>query len=301
MQHTQTATLRAGWHVNAPSATGWGRFLLHFAEMCIAMEAGMLIFHALPIGNPLRDFVNQVLAPRGYKAVSNIDLDVHLLGMWVFMTVPMVLWMRIRGHGWRHGADMAGAMLAPTLLCIGLCWLGLDEIMPWLPASSMPAMLVAMLALMLFQRTHYTWSAPRKTQDAASLIARDVATLLLGVAVVIATLFPLRPEFSVSAATLTQAGYHAQIAPDGYQEATVVVKGGYTPDLIIVQQGQPVRLNFRRDEAPTCGAVVVFADFGSRYYLPEGEVVPVELTPEHAGDFVFACEMNHYRGHLIVQ
>jgi len=34
--------------------------------------------------------------------VSNIDLDVHLLGMWLFMTVPMVLWMRI--------AVMAGDM-----------------------------------------------------------------------------------------------------------------------------------------------------------------------------------------------
>ena len=301
MQHTQAATLHQAWRWTAPSTTGWGRFLLHFAEMCIAMEAGMLVFHALPIGNPLRDFASQVLAPHSYSAVIHTDLDVHLLGMWIFMTVPMVLWMRIRGHGWRHGADMAGAMLVPTLLCIGLCWLGLDLIFPWLPASSMPAMLVAMLALMLLHRQHYTWSASGRTQDPARLVARDAATLLLGVVVVVATLFPLRPEFSASATTLAHAGYQAQLASDGVQEATVVVKGGYTPDLIIVQQSQPVRLNFVRDEASTCGAVVVFSDFGSRYYLPEGQVVPVELMPDRAGDFVFTCEMNHYRGHLIVQ
>lgn len=59
----------------------------------------MLVFHALPIGNPLRDWVNTALGQHGYTSVSNIDLDVHLLGMWIFMTVPMVLWMRIRGHG----------------------------------------------------------------------------------------------------------------------------------------------------------------------------------------------------------
>lgn len=195
---------------------------------------------------------------------------------------------------------MGGAMLAPTALSIAFCWLGLDEFLPWLPASSMPAMLVAMLALMLYRREHYAGAAAASHRT-VSLIARDVGVLALGVAVVVATLFPLRPEFNVSAATLAQAGYHAQIATDGFQEATVVVKGGYAPDLIIVQQGQPVRLNFRRDEASTCGAVVVFSDFGSRYYLPEGEVVPVEIMPDRTGDFAFTCEMNHYRGHLIVE
>jgi plastocyanin domain-containing protein len=36
----------------------------------------------------------------------------------------------------------------------------------------------------------------------------------------------------------------------GVQSALVVVKGGYTPDTIVVEQGRPVRLVFRREEYP---------------------------------------------------
>jgi hypothetical protein len=49
----------------------------------------------------------------------------------------------------------------------------------------------------------------------------------------------------------------------------VVARAGYTPDLIVVRRQQPVRLDFRRDEASTCGALVVFSDFARRYYVPE--------------------------------
>jgi hypothetical protein len=308
MLRTQAAGGNVHWRWTLPSESGMGRFLLHFAEMCIAMEAGMLVFHALPIGNPLRAWVDSSIAPQSYTVVSNIDLDVHLLGMWIFMTVPMVVWMRIRGHGWRHGANMAGAMLAPTVVCIGLCWLGLDAILPWLPASTMPAMLLAMLALMLQNRQHYTY-APLPAEHAPDahasgfgwLLTRDVGTLGVGLVVVVAALVPLRPEFSLPDSVWSQAGYHALVSADGYQEAKVVVKGGYTPDVVVVQHGQPVRLNFERDEPSTCGAVVVFSQFDKRYYLPEGQIVPVEFVPEQPGDFAFTCEMGHYRGHLIVQ
>jgi hypothetical protein len=310
MLRTQTAGANVHWRWTLPSESGTGRFLLHFAEMCLAMEAGMLVFHALPIGNPLRSWVDSAIAPQSYTALSNIDLDVHLLGMWVFMSVPMVVWMRIRGHGWRHGADMAGAMLAPTVVCIGLCWLGLDAILPWLPASTMPAMLLAMLALMLHDRQHYTYAQlpgagervrGEHVSDFGGLLARDVGTLALGLVVVVAALVPLRPEFGLPDSVWSQAGYHAPVSADGYQEAMVVVKGGYTPDVIVVQHDQPVRLNFERDEPSTCGAVVVLPQFDTRYYLPEGQIVPVELVPEKTGDFPFTCEMGHYRGHLIVQ
>ena len=32
----------------------------------------------------------------------------------------MVVWMRIRGHGWRHGFEMAAAMLIPWALLLML-------------------------------------------------------------------------------------------------------------------------------------------------------------------------------------
>ena len=36
------------------------------------------------------------------------------------MTVPMVWWMRHRGHSWARGGEMAAAMFVPTFVLIGL-------------------------------------------------------------------------------------------------------------------------------------------------------------------------------------
>jgi plastocyanin domain-containing protein len=41
-------------------------------------------------------------------------------------------------------------------------------------------------------------------------------------------------------------GMKASLTSGGYQEQMILVKGGYTPDVIVVEQGKPVRLNFVR-------------------------------------------------------
>lgn len=98
-----------------------------------------------------------------------------------------------------------------------------------------------------------------------------------------------------------QGGTHASLATSGYQEAMVLVKGGYTPDVIVVQHGKPVRLNFRREETAACSEMVVFGDFGKSARLPEGEVIPVEFLPEKPGEYEFSCQMGMLRGKLIVE
>ena len=40
----------------------------------------------------------------------------------------------------------------------------------------------------------------------------------------------------------------AETNETGVQEIKVTVKGGYSPDVIVVKNGVPVRLNFYRDE-----------------------------------------------------
>ncbi len=42
-----------------------------------------------------------------------------------------------------------------------------------------------------------------------------------------------------------KSGAHAATTSSGYQEAMILVKGGYTPDVIVVQHGKPVRFNSR--------------------------------------------------------
>ena len=96
-------------------------------------------------------------------------------------------------------------------------------------------------------------------------------------------------------------GLRAAETIGGYQEAMILVKGGYTPDTIIVRHGRPVRLNFRREETASCSDKVIFADFLKSADLPTGQTVPVEFLPKEPGEFAFGCPMGMFRGRLIVE
>ena len=98
-----------------------------------------------------------------------------------------------------------------------------------------------------------------------------------------------------------KGGMRAATTSTGYQEAMVLVKGGYTPDVIVVQHGKPVRLNFRREETAACSEMVIFNDFGKSAQLPTGVTVPVEFLPDKPGEFEFSCQMGMFRGKLIVE
>jgi plastocyanin domain-containing protein len=90
-------------------------------------------------------------------------------------------------------------------------------------------------------------------------------------------------------------------ASGGLQVATIVVKGGYTPDVLVVKVGQPVRLNFNRQETASCSEMVLFPDFDKSAELPTGETVPIEFTPERPGEYDFQCQMGMFHGKLIVE
>jgi len=87
----------------------------------------------------------------------------------------------------------------------------------------------------------------------------------------------------------------------GVQEIKVTVKGGYSPDRIVVREGRPVRLNFYRDETASCSEQVVFGDFGIARSLPPFQNTSIEFTPDRAGEFTFTCGMNMLRGKLVVE
>lgn len=91
------------------------------------------------------------------------------------------------------------------------------------------------------------------------------------------------------------------ISASGAQEVAVTVKGGYTPDVIVVQKGRPVRLTFTRHESSACSEKVLFPDFNQNALLPEGEQVTLEFTPDKPGEFGFQCQMGMLRGKLIVE
>ena len=98
-----------------------------------------------------------------------------------------------------------------------------------------------------------------------------------------------------------KAGVKAGLSSSGYQEAMVLVKGGYTPDVIVVERGKPLRLNFVRAESASCSEMVLFPDFNKSAKLPEGETVSIELMPDKPGEYGFQCQMGMFRGKLIVE
>lgn len=92
----------------------------------------------------------------------------------------------------------------------------------------------------------------------------------------------------------------ATVTDAGVQEVKITVKGGYSPDVIVVRRGVPVKLDFFRDETASCSDQVIFGDFGIARDLPPFKTTVIEFTPDKTGEFTFTCGMNMLRGKLVV-
>lgn len=107
----------------------------------------------------------------------------------------------------------------------------------------------------------------------------------------VAWFFFLAPH-RVGTATTTTAGV---------QQVDIIVKGGYSPDVIEVAKNQPVQLNFYRDETSSCSEEILLPDFQVRRELPAFQTTTIELLPRQAGRFEFTCGMHMLRGSLVVK
>lgn len=87
----------------------------------------------------------------------------------------------------------------------------------------------------------------------------------------------------------------------GVQEATITVKGGYDPDVVVVKKEKPVRLHFNRQESSLCSEMVLFDRINRSARLPEGDTVTIEFTPQEVGEIPFQCQMGMLRGKVVVQ
>lgn len=103
--------------------------------------------------------------------------------------------------------------------------------------------------------------------------------------------------FWFSKGRATRAG----IDLSGIQETLINVKGGYSPDVIVVQAGKPVRLNFHRTETAACSEQLIIPDFQLQATLTPFKTIPIEFTPEKPGEYGFQCGMGMLHGKLIVE
>jgi hypothetical protein len=124
-------------------------FVRHYLEMIVAMFLGMFA-----LGMPLAALLGA--AGVDVSAWRTDAPELMLLGMASTMSIPMVAWMRHRGHGWAPAWEMTASMFAPSIAAIALLWGGIVEDSDTLLTIQHGAMFPSMLAVMLLRRDEYT-------------------------------------------------------------------------------------------------------------------------------------------------
>ena len=81
----------------------------------------------------------------------------------------------------------------------------------------------------------------------------------------------------------------------------IVVKGGYSPEVISILKGKTTEINFIRQDPNSCLEEVVLGDFKIRKYLPLNQKVTVKIIPQKSGEFKYSCGMNMFHGKIIVK
>src|SRR4051812_47123593 len=140
--------------------TGVVTFIRHYIEMVVVMFAGMIV-----LGVP----GEAALHAMG-SGTSELQADapsIVFLGMATTMTLPMVAWMRYRGHTWRPTLEMAASMVIPTLAAIALLAAGVLGFGALMGLEHV-AMLLGMLVAMLLRVDEYTGHAHHAHEPVAA-------------------------------------------------------------------------------------------------------------------------------------
>ena len=122
-------------------------FARHLGEMIVAMYVGMAVLGGLwglglaAVGTSSKELLDSVPA-------------LVALGLMFDMTVPMVLWMRHRGHSRAEIAEMAGAMGGVAVVALVLLWTSAIEAIA-ICGIECGLMVPAMVVVMLRHRRAY--------------------------------------------------------------------------------------------------------------------------------------------------
>lgn len=97
---------------------------------------------------------------------------------------------------------------------------------------------------------------------------------------------------------LSKRAAPAAVAPAA---SVIMVKDGvYEPERIKVPAHEETTLHFLREDPSPCAEYVVFADLDVNAQLAVGEETEVKLPAMEAGEYPFTCQMQMYRGTLVV-
>lgn len=85
------------------------------------------------------------------------------------------------------------------------------------------------------------------------------------------------------------------------QQATVVVDGGYRPEVTVLQKDTPTELIFLRKDASSCLEEVVLPDFGIQKKLSLEHSNVISVPALQPGEYTYSCGMRMYHGKLVVK
>lgn len=75
-----------------------------------------------------------------------------------------------------------------------------------------------------------------------------------------------------------------------------VTSNGYSPNLITVKSGEPVKLNLKATGAYSCASAFRIPSLGISKNLQPNGLESIEFTPKNPGKIAFTCSMGMYRG-----
>ena len=91
------------------------------------------------------------------------------------------------------------------------------------------------------------------------------------------------------------------VTSEGNEIVIKVANGTYEPSRISLSAGKSSTLRFLRTDESPCSSVVVFAGLDISEDLPVGEIKEISLPALPPGEYPFTCQMQMYRGDLVVK
>ncbi|MFT7372618.1 MAG: plastocyanin domain-containing protein [Oleiphilaceae bacterium] len=83
-------------------------------------------------------------------------------------------------------------------------------------------------------------------------------------------------------------------------ETIIVENGVYVPSRISIASGKETSISFLRKDASPCASTLVFSDLDINEELVVDKIKKIRLPKLAAGTYSFGCQMQMYRGELVV-
>jgi hypothetical protein len=124
-----------------------GRFILNFLELQIAMVLGAFV--CFQLGRVISD-------ASSLRVAYHPGTYLYAIGDVLFLSVPVVVWRRFRGRGWRHSLELALAMIGPVAIIAVVGELAGYAYRLWLVTGMYPVMSLGLILYVLYRRDQFT-------------------------------------------------------------------------------------------------------------------------------------------------